>query len=98
MYMQAIRANSSTKYGELPSCVRQSARELIASSFIIDLDNDQVISPRRGEAMSTCLPPLPEAAASALLTGLQRAINPTMQGGGGGGAVEEGPYQGYGYR
>lgn len=93
----AGKNSSTTKYGELPSCVRASARELLAHSYIVDLDKDSMIEPRRGNYSTTALPSLPEAAASALLTSLQRIFNPsvappTAVGG------EVGLYQGYGYR
>ena len=89
--------SSTTKYGELPSCVRASARELLSRAYIVDLDKDCMVEPRRGNYSTTALPSLPEAAASALLTSLQRIINPSVASptAAGGGV---GLSQGYGYR
>ena len=91
------KSTSTTKHGELPGCVRASARELLSCAFIIDLDRDCVVEPRRGNHAATALPSLPEVASSALLTSLQRIVNPsvappTAAGGG------LGLSQGYGYR
>ncbi len=118
--------NSTTKYGELPPCVKASARALLASAVVVgelgvsvsqcqcagwarkpgregkrrliithcacvsynvlpttttttDLDRDCVTEPRRGDP-SSGLPPLPEGAAAALLTAVQRIVNPTLEG------------------
>lgn len=90
----AARNTSTTKYGELPPCVRASTRELLASAFIVDLDNDCVEGPRRGDPATATLPVLPGAAVCTLLTSIQQIVNPSMgfsTGSGNGDAL------GYGY-
>ncbi len=90
------RSTSTTKYGELPACVRASVREVLSSAYIVDLDRDCVVEPRKGDAGATALPPLPDGAAAALLTSLQRVANPTV--GPTAAGEDGGASRGYGYR
>jgi hypothetical protein len=67
--------NTLAKYGELPACVRESVREMLASSFVFDLDSDSVSG---ADPLQLDRQAPPADAVTTLFRSVQRVLFPTI--------------------